>query len=251
VVTVPQNLEALVQHTPSRAATALPATLVEEVRHLAASDAVFCISREEQWLLAWHGLASDFLPYHPPAPVREFCAALRQRRQSARPQRWVILGSVIYRPARIGVEHLLNLLRSLPEGAKLPVDVVGFGSERLQSLTEGTAFQVHGGVDQETLARLLTDARAVLLYQPFAAGALTRVAEMLTAGVPVLANPIAARSATHWPGVQLFESPAELAALLQAPQPMPPAPPRPVEAERRLVSAVTHWLAASTPPRPR
>jgi glycosyltransferase involved in cell wall biosynthesis len=242
VVTVPQNLEALVQHTPGSDATDLPGTVIEEVRHLAVSNAVFCISREEQWLLAWYGVASGFLPYHPPASVLEFCSGIRERRLATNPQRWLILGSVTYRPARTGILRLIELLRDLPNGPNLAVDIVGFGSEALRPAVKGTDYQVHGGVDQDTLDSLLAEARAVLLYQPFAAGALTRVAEMLAAGVPVIANPIAARSAVHRPGVHVFESSEELAGLLQVTLPMPPSPPRSAEAERRFITEVGRLL---------
>ena len=243
VVAVPQNLEALVQHTPGPAPSNLPRTLAEEIRHLAVAKSVFCISREEQWLLAWHGLTSDFLPYHPPSPVAGFCASIRERRQGGAGRRWVLLGSVNYRPTFTGVERMIEGLRSLPDGSNLPVDIVGFGTEALRSRAEGTAYRVHGGVDQEALVRLLTEARAVLISQPFAAGALTRIPEMLAAGVPVIANSIAARSATHLPGVNVFGSPAELDKLLRASLSTPPVPARPVEAERRFAATVERALA--------
>ena len=69
VIAAPQNLEALVRPGPDPlTGEVIPASLEHELRALAVSDAVFTISREEQWLLccaAWR---------------RSFCRITRRRR---------------------------------------------------------------------------------------------------------------------------------------------------------------------------
>jgi hypothetical protein len=79
-------------------------------------------------------------------------------------------------------------------------------------------------VSSEKLDELLAGAKATLVHQPLATGALTRMAELLMSGLPVIANPIAARSTWHHQGVHVFEDEAELNALCAASLPMPPVP---------------------------
>jgi glycosyltransferase involved in cell wall biosynthesis len=235
---LPHNLESLVPDECRAHPNGATRLFREEVWHLGAAASVFCCAREEQWLLALHGVHADFLPYHPPGPVAEHCLAVRARRQSARPQRWLIMGSANYGPTYAGMAAVLEMLKSLPGGPRLPVDIAGFGSEALRPEIVGTEFRLHGAVDASVLARLLVEARAVLLHQTAGAGALTRIAEMLTAGVPVLANPIAARSVIGREGLHVYETAVELRDLLNRDLPVPPLPARPAAAERRLVAAL-------------
>jgi hypothetical protein len=61
---------------------------------------------------------------------------------------------------------------------------------------------------------------------------------MLMAGVPVLANPIAARSAFHLEGVHIYDSEPDLFTLLGSELATPALPAQPQEAESRLVKRV-------------
>ena len=102
-----------------------------------------------------------------------------------------------------------------------------------------------GSASTEDLDALCASARAVIVYQQFGGGALTRIADMLLAGVPVLANAIAARSYHGCPGVYEYNAPEELAALLATDLPEPPLPVRPHAAERRFVETVRQLLDVS------
>jgi hypothetical protein len=85
------------------------------------------------------------------------------------------------------------------------------------------------------------ETRALLLHQRAAAGAVTRIAEMLVAGVPVIGNPVACRSALPLDGVRCYDDVEQLGALLQAPLPMPPVPDAPRAAEERLIASIRRF----------
>ena len=242
VVALPQNLESLVRNTRVIPARTTAARLTGEVSVLARAESIYCISREEQWLLSCFGIAADYLPYYPPKAVAENLLEVRRRRERTEPQRWLILGSVGNPPTFAGVSELLRLLKSFPSGRQLPVDIAGYETERLREQAEGTHWRVHGGVDQQTLTQLLVSAKAMLVHQISGAGALTRIPEMLMAGIPVVANVIAARSAFHWSGMHCYDSPRELGALLLQDLATPAAPRQATNAEQRFVESLQQMI---------
>jgi hypothetical protein len=160
---------------------------------------------------------------------------IRARRRAATPTRLLLLGSIGNPPTAAGMRELLHLLGSLPGGRALPVDIAGFGTEALAPHLIGTSYRLHGSVNQELLADLLVQAKVLLAHQTAAAGALTRIPEMLCAGVPVVANPVAARSATELPGVHIYDSTAGLEELIHLHFESPPVPEKPVHAEQLLI----------------
>jgi hypothetical protein len=66
---------------------------------------------------------------------------------------------------------------------------------------------------------------------------------MLLAGIPVIANPIAARSTGHYQGIVIYESMQQLAGLLgRETWDAPPVPAVPDALEREFVDGVTAYL---------
>jgi hypothetical protein len=139
--------------------------------------------------------------------------------------------------------------RRLPPN--VTVDIAGLGTEELKPLLPASGFHLHGTVSPRQLEELLLRTRAMLAHQPQGCGALTRIPEMLAAGVPVLANRVAARSATHFAGVRVYDTAEQLArhleALLESDWPMPPIPAAPAGAERTFIDALNE-LARGHPP---
>ena len=80
-------------------------------------------------------------------------------------------------------------------------------------------------------------AQLALCFQPGATGALTRIPDLLLAGIPVIANSIAARSYYNLPGVRVVENIDHLLGVLRhaAPAALFDAPVRPAELESFLV----------------
>lgn len=246
VIAVPQNLEALWETRSERKLRSKTDAFADELAGLRQADAVFCISREEQWLLRNFGIAADFLPYFPPHDVHRRMSAVRERRSSGVENFFLILGSAGNPPTRAGMITLIQLLRALPDGVQIRLQIAGYGTESLRDAVTGMQCHLHGGVDQTKLEELLATTRAALIHQNSATGALTRIPELIVAGIPVIANPTAARSATHYKGVHTYQTPESLLTLLRQPLPQPGVPERPVDAERRFLNAVS-TLAAGSP----
>jgi hypothetical protein len=235
VVALPQNLESMVhgQRDPLTGETP-PASFETELRALGAADAIFTISREEQWLLSLRGMDADYLPYHPPEPLRDKLLAVRRSRRA--PGRFLVLGTVNNPPTEAGMRVQLELLEGIARSSNLQVDVVGYGTERLARTSQHLAF--HGALSNPKLEELLLEARALLLHQRAAAGAVTRIPEMLVAGVPIIGNPIACRSAHDLDGVHCYEDARGLAALMAQPLQTPPVPEPPRASEERLLDCI-------------
>jgi hypothetical protein len=240
----PLNLEALVPAQPLSLARRT-GRLRTEARVLAMTRTVCCIAREEAWLLATLGIDTAWLPYHPPAPLRATLAAVRARRPAAGGERWLLLGTAENAPTLAGMIQLLDWLREVPLDQRPGVDVAGRGTERLADRADGRAIRVLGEVDPTRLTGLWLSTRGLLVYQAAAAGALTRITDALVAGIPVVANLVAARSAPVAGGVETFAGPADLLARLCRPLPMPAPPERPIAAEVQFQQA----LLSLGPPR--
>jgi hypothetical protein len=240
VVAVPQNLETLVPGSREIGTQqSLPWSFEYEVEQLAAADSVYTISREEQWLLRLRGVAAEYLPFFPDPGQRRRWLELRAQRTGPF-DRFVALGSAWNPPTRAGMRDLLAWM-SAAETPPLPVHVVGYGTEVMRDLHRD-GLEIHGALDDEALEAHLRRARAVLLHQPAAVGALIRVSEMLLAGIPVLANPIAARSTSQYEGVTTYESFTQLGTLLRRQDwEAPPIPMGPSELERAFVQKVIDW----------
>lgn len=239
IVAVPHNLESLVagQSDPFARSGTPAARLRDEVNHLRRSTAVFCISHEERWLLANLGVAADTLPYFPIPSIEAELLGIRACRNPSSPGRFLIFGTAGNPPVRAGMIELLRFAQPVARRVGVELHVAGNDTETLANeVSDGT--RLHGTVSAERLAELMATARGVVIWQRNGSGALTRIPECLLAGLPVLANGVAARSHYHTPGVYLFESADELADLISGELPTPAPPARPCREEARFVNCL-------------
>jgi glycosyltransferase involved in cell wall biosynthesis len=252
VIALPHNLEAFV----SEAVFADPAydptgDFGAEVARLALADSVFAISREERWLLEARGLSPGYLPYYPDPVLQLECAAIRARRVArASPDGrmrgpLLILGSAFNPASARGMATQLEwLARSFPTDVEIAV--AGPRSEEILASHARPGVRLLGQVGRDQLVELLASCSAMLVHTLGGAGAVTRIPEALLAGVPIIANPNAARDQFGTPGVHVYESEAEFAALVRAVPPIPPPPPFPASAAAQFRSALAR-LQASGP----
>jgi len=247
VVALPHNLESLVpEQTSELSGRPSPEWLKEELSALRACNLVFTISREEQWLLRLHGMDADYLPYYPPRAAEEFFkriqAARLNRSVKKDHKRFFLFGSYDNHPTRLGmIETVRELSSSCP--ASLELHIFGFGTEKLkEDIALPDTVNLHGAVGNDVLAELLLDADAVIAHQAPSTGCLTKISEMLIAGVPVLLNSNAARTWEGWPGVYVYESWQELRRLLSQDLTVQDSPQRPIEHEARFVAKVKSLL---------
>jgi len=228
VIAVPHNLEYFVPG-------AFHESLSTEIQALVNADFVFCISREEEWLLRLHGANAYYLPYYPPQAIEQQLLTIRTKRTPN--DRFLILGSAGNPPTRQGMIEQIQWLKHLRSHLDFEVDIVGNKTELLKEYCDET-FTLHGTVSDEQLTELLTHAKTALIHQTPSSGALTRIPELLLAGIPVVANGNACRSAFSYAGVSWYDDEFELLdRLIQSFDP-PPLPPRPIAAEKRFIDAV-------------
>jgi hypothetical protein len=243
LVLLPHNLDALVPGItdPMGDRTGLD-WLKEEVALLAKGDLVCCISREEQWLLAACGVPAAYLPYFPPRDVAAALADIRRRREAGTARSVVlILGTASNPPTLAGMRALAGRAQSILERCPdCEVRVVGFGTEVLREMPAPVRWRVLGAIPDDTLHATLIETRVALCHQLGTSGALTRITELLLAGVPVIANPIAARSSHGAEGLTVVEDLDELVDALGSAPPSSFEPPQPpLHLERRFLETLS------------
>lgn len=227
-IALPHNLESLV---PAQAA--LFEGLETEIQALKKADVVFCIAREEEWLLRTQGVNAYYLPYYPPSAIVQ---QLQQVRQSRSPgARFLMLGNAHNPPTQQGMIEQLDGLKQIRSTLEFQVDIVGYGTETLKPYCDHPDFVVHGGVEPEALHQLLVQTKAALVHQKPTSGALTRIPELLIAGVPVIANSNACRSSDYC-GVYRYDDWLELTDYLARSLETPPLLAPPIAAQKRFIS---------------
>lgn len=233
VIALPHNLETLCS-PKSEVKYGAPPEFDDEVARLGEADACFTIAREEQWLLANLGVPSTYLPYFPPTEVAIPLRRIRAARSQVQPKRQVlVLGNALHPPTAEGMTHAIRELTSaLPEGWR--IIVAGFGSEGLRETTRSSLVEIRGGISTAALEDLMKEASVLVANQTRGAGALTRIPEALMAGIPVLANAVAARSAHDLSGVYVYQNTAELGSLIKNGLPTPPEPMNPASGTTRF-----------------
>lgn len=227
------NLETLapqqVRHDPHRS------LFNKEIDLLGQCDLVVTISREETFLLHNLGIDTLFFPYYPVEPILNRLLWVRQKRQHTNQESKkgvLLLGNVLNLQTRQGMQKVIDTWQSAglfrQQGRLM---AAGFGTENhLRKNYPEESVKILGTLSNDQLDRLLCTIRACLCYQEAGAGALTRIGEMLVAGVPVLANSHAARSYYYHNGVLEFRDLEDLKRILtqnfrfDEVIPVPPAP---------------------------
>ena len=234
VIAVPHNLESFVFYPHI-----FTESLDVEIQALSFANSVFCISREEQWLLKLHGIDADFLPYYPPSLIVDKLLIVRNLRLDSCKDRYLILGSAKNPPTFAGMLEQIQYLSEIRKTLEFEIDIVGYGTELLKEHIEHTNFKLHGSVSSDELNKILTTTKAVLIHQSAGVGALTRIPEMLIAGVPVIANGNACRSSLEYDGVHPYENQDELKEILSRHElKVPQMLSRPSYAEERFIKTL-------------
>lgn len=207
VIALPHNIESLVNNYSS-------ASFNKEMNALRQCDSVFTISKEESWLLRLMGMNAHYLPYYPPKDAEEFLNSIRAKRENRannNVRKYLLLGSATNTPTRQGMQTLIDLI---PSNSQYEFHVAGYGTESLDCAGRNVVFL--GSISKQQLEELLLEIDALLIYQPPTTGSLTRIPEMLIAGIPVFANIDAARNFFNIKDVIVYHSFEELSLLLSS-----------------------------------
>jgi len=240
IVCCPHNIETLQSCEGARdhySGEELPWSLHRELSFAGLADRIFTISSEEAWLLANYGAKAEWLPYFPPDDDAKRLTALRKRRECSGEKRgFFFVASCENTKNAEGMREFAGLARNLPVEIQKEIRVGGYASEQLRGDFAATKCQFVGELPGIELDKLLVRCAGAIIYQNRGAGALTRVPEMLLAGLPVICSSHAARSARHYQGVEVFQTSGDLLDLLRKPASIPPPPTRDGTAEQRFAA---------------
>jgi hypothetical protein len=230
---------------PSTVTGPYPQMYLTEIENLRLADAVFCISREEQWLLANLGIKSTYLPYFPDRAREESLLQERAARGTdvgcSRPEFLICATRGNTDTVASFREQVEWIQRAFPNNGPV-FHVTGNQTESIREVWHDPRFVFHGTCSEEAFVSLKRRCRAICLHSQQGLGAVTRVTDMLLAGLSVIANATAARSYLDMEGVHIYDTQREFTGLLQAELPTPPAPQRPVELEQEFLSCLSEFL---------
>ena len=207
IIAVPHNLESVVpSQRDSQTNTKAPDWFILEIERLKMCDVVFTISKEEAWLLRLFGINAHYLPYYPPFEACQLLLSVRNHRDS-RPQntknKFLLFGTASNQPTRSGMQALIDAVKD----KVLPFEILvaGYGTELL-NLEDNHNVRFLGALSASQLRTVLYETDAVLVNQAPTSGALTKITEMLIAGVPLFVNFDSARDYFHVKDVIIYSS---------------------------------------------
>lgn len=241
VIAVLNAINSLWCARPSELIGPYPRMFLAETHALQKVDAVFCISREEQWLLNNIGIPAQYLPYFPDPERAKMLVAERETRPplpKSGPRQFMIC-------ATRGNSTTIDAFREQAEWICRDVaerdamfHVTGHQTEHIKDIWMDKRFVFHGTCTDEKFQAVKRDCVAICLHQREGVGALTRVPDMILAGLSVIANGPSARSFMDMAGVHAYDTPSQLHDLLHSDLPMPPLPQRPIELEDVFFSSL-------------
>lgn len=217
IIGLPHNLESLVPfqkslHTKKEGLE----WLNEELNLLKFCNAIFTISREENWLLTLLNYKARYLPYFPTLEVEKYYLDIRSKRDVSEKQFFLLLGTVSNPPTR---QAFIDLIEYFNDNTlDHVVKICGFETESLKSQIALTNENIElvGSVNQDHLTNLLIHCKGLIINQRPSSGALTKISELQVAGIPTLANALALRSYYNIPGLYSYASLNDLKKLMEA-----------------------------------
>ncbi|WP_320174082.1 hypothetical protein [Maridesulfovibrio sp.] len=188
--------------------------LQEEICVVSKSSLCVTIAREDAWFLRNNGVECYNYPYFPSEDSEAMLAKVRIARRKSKKKFCLCMGTAYNPPTLFGMKTLIN---NWPEitGENIPLIVAGYGVDQFfgrENVPE--MVNVAGGVSDAVLGDILTECGACVLHQDVGAGALTKIPELLRAGIPVVASQHAARSYGAFDGVYEYQDMKEIPKLL-------------------------------------
>jgi hypothetical protein len=204
----------------------------EEIEILRMSDLAITISTEDSWLLNNFNIKTFYFPYFPPEQVCRRLSAIRAGRQNNKKENIILLGNagnIATRKSMLKACDYWQRNNLSRQAGKLLT--AGYKTDiYLKDIRSYKGIEFLGPLANEELDKKLAAVKACLCFQEEGGGALTRIGEMLLAGIPVLANSSAARSYYNKKGViefhdlQNLDKALEQTATITAPVPKPVEP---------------------------
>jgi glycosyltransferase involved in cell wall biosynthesis len=242
IIALPHNLESFVPLQQSTISLKYsPNWFNEEIAYLSKCDAVMCISKEETNLLSLFGINAFYLPYYPTQEVENWLLSIRENRLKKNTSNVVksilMLGSADNQPTRLGMLDRLKLAQKTPD---IKIIIAGYNTENIKNeIGNSENVEFWGSLEINKLKNLLENIDILLIHQPPTSGALTKISEMLIAGIPVLANFSSARNYYNIEGVYVYQNDNEYLQLLEnIGWQVPPVPDKPINEINNFIKMI-------------
>lgn len=162
-----------------------------EIQVLAKCQERLLISKIEVGMINGLGVNSRYYPYLPVGDIRMGLDQIRRQRCRTLPEKglFLVIGSANHRPSGAGFRWLLDQVErfGLPAGVRLVF--AGMGTDALPlSRATLSGIEFRGFLPQAELDSLLIKAQGVLIPQWWGFGALTRLVELVYAGIPIVVS---------------------------------------------------------------
>jgi hypothetical protein len=233
VIACPHNLESLIPHQKQRwSGNSKFDYLEEEIQSFRQCDEIFTISEEDQWLLNLFDIPAHYLPYFPVGELYEALCGIRKYREKHEPNDYfLIVGSIANPPTRAGMSKALRHLSELHrQKCDIPVLVTGFGTEVLAKEFNSDLIKIVGASHENTLREFMKHCKGAIISQGYSTGALTKIPELLVAGIPLVVDEGGSRSFKRFDGIQVFKTKQDLKDITMNEFKMPALPGIPTEA---------------------
>jgi glycosyltransferase involved in cell wall biosynthesis len=136
---------------------------------------------------------------------------IRKKRENTEKNGLLLLGTAGNKVTLDGMTAFIEFWKSSRnKNKKEKLLVAGYWTKELLKAKGGDNVELLGTISNEQLDDILCQTKAMICYQEYGSGALTKIREMLIAGVPVLANHHAARSYHGHNGVVEFSGFADI-----------------------------------------
>lgn len=188
VVAFPHNVEAL--SMPATRAEGRMRWLAYERRVLSLVRAVICISPQDTWLYSNLGIPATTWSYQVVGTARDGLAEVRDRRQGSSKDTWLIIGTSGNDATRAGLITLLESAESTTQPGRIALVSRGFPREFICRFSN---VEIFPDLPHDHFVTELVRARALVVFQPWGTGQLTRIQEAIDMGIVVYGNELAAR----------------------------------------------------------
>ena len=179
-------------------------SLIYELEAITHSNQCLMISKFEAEIFKGLGVEVGYYPYLPQGEIRRRLINIRSKRmgQSINPSLFFLIGSVNHTTTYESFKWFIRNCQQYGLPGDIKIVVGGRRSDQLGAEfppIQGVEFL--GQLEQEVLEDYLIQASAILIPQLSGFGAVTRIAEMACAGIPIIVSKHAMHAITQPPGV--------------------------------------------------
>lgn len=207
LIALPENIPATIPNSKSFfSGKSGMSYLAENIDFLKRADVVIVMTEVDRLIYSALGVSNILvLPYYTPACMHERFKLLLQRRQRTQTNESYLMIGTFSNPATFkGAEEIIQVFKSSKR--QITLNIAGFFSERLNSLELTSNIHILGEQSEEQLETLLAETKAVIIHQRFCGGALTKISELLLAGIPLIASRESIRGYEDSDGIMVFSS---------------------------------------------